>query len=313
MRNERFRFTRTAWTGAGVLLAGLLTGCQGSGVQVIRGDGTGLPPQASNVNTPAFAQVAAGQNLPTGTNPMVVNRMPTQPLVAGQPVVGSGGAVYPLQGAPHQPMMVAQPQPMLMQPPQQHMMVAQPQPQPQPTMVQGQPYGQPIGIVQTPTGPQYVYAEAPTPGMPVQGAPTSPIVANTPPTTIAPPSGVPSVPTPATNVPSYTAPVGHPTFVAPPPTTIPMPNLHIPNPTMPAGANYAPSETSGARAPEPLPPTVTVKPIGVALPNTQPLNPALGGYPTAPALVPTGGVKLPTPTRAVDDEIPDAPIFPGAK
>lgn len=301
--------------GVGLLLTGLLTGCQG-GPQIMRGDGTNVPMAGTpTVNSPAFAQVAAGQNLPMGAAPIAANR----PLMAGQPVVGSGGAVYPVNyggqpqptlvaGQPMQPMMVGQPMP-------------QPQPQPQPmpaAPVAGQTQ-QIVGVVQTPNGPQYVYAEAPPPAMPTPVMPTTTTLpTTTPPVTIAAPGGVPSAPVTTNTVPNYTAPVGHPTFVAPPPTTIPLPNLHIPNPTLPSGANFAPSETSGARSPEPLPTTVTVKPSGVTLPNGLPTNQTLGNFPAVPVtsnpVVPAGGVRLPTPSKPIDDDIPDAPIFlPGPK
>jgi hypothetical protein len=294
------RRTRTALASAGFLAAGFLTGCQG-GPQIMRGDGTNnvQPITTPMVNSPAFAQVAAGQNLPTGNTQLMANRMPNQPLVAGQPVLGSGGAVYPVNGSAPQPNMVAGPQnPIVMQPAP----IVQAPPQ-------AQGMGQIVGVMQTPNGPQYVYAETPAP------VPTSPIVTNTPPVTIAPPPIIATEQPALTAPPSYNVPTGPPTFVAPPPTTITVPVLNTAAPTTPP--SFAPSETS-YRAPELLPSTVTMRPAGVTLPSNTPANPPLGSFPGAPvspkAPVLQTGVKLPAIGRPVDDDIPDAPSFiPGGR
>ncbi len=82
----RYALKRRGLTfGAGALAAGLLSGCQGMGTQLVgpaggRAEpvhGTGMAPAS-----PAFAQVAAGQALPANA--------------ARAPINGSGGIVYPV-------------------------------------------------------------------------------------------------------------------------------------------------------------------------------------------------------------------------
>lgn len=288
------RWTRQTLAGVGFLAAGLLTGCQTT-PQVIRGDGTTSAPM---VNSPAFAQVAAGQHLPVNGPGMVAGRAPNQPLMAGQPVVGSGGAVYPVNytGQPTHGV------------PQPHMVAAPMQPMPMPApLTQPAPTGQIVGVVQTPTGPQYVYAEAPAP------APVTPIpaVTHTPPVMIGAPATVPMAPPMIAPAPAYAPPPSAtPTFVAPPPTTIPLPVLQAPPPTV----TTTPAEVPSFKAPEMIPPSVGMKPLGVTLPVPGSTNPALGSYPGVPVLqTPTtiqAGARLPVPAgKPVDDDIPDAPIF----
>jgi hypothetical protein len=312
MRQRALNGRRALWAGAGVFA--MLTGCQGAGTQLVQPGASREPVAMSGAmpTSPAFSQVAAGQSLPMGMRsggnvmpvaqgqPMVMmNNVPTytgqpvvmnQPIMANQPLVGSGGMVYPVGYTPGGPAPVGQPVMggQVMQGPMMS----------QPAMMM--PSGTPgLSVIQTPTGPQYV--ATPTELTPTVAAPVQ-VPASVP----APIPGPAPAPAPAPipgPAPTYAAPAATPSFVAPPPAAIPAPAL-------PAGL---PVEAPAFKAPDPLPPTVGAVPTpsagGAVLPAAASDGPRLGSFPTPPAPTPSGGVKLPPATGAIDDDIPPAPIF----
>jgi hypothetical protein len=310
--------------------AGLLCGCQSTGTQfatpgVARGDMMlGSPGQV--VTSPAFAQIAAGQQIaarmptPAAGQPMMMSAVPTytgQPVIVGPPVMGSGGLVYPVAYVPASQLPAGTPTMMT-----SSSMAAVPQAMPANTVVQSQPVmlssvpvmpaagttGQPvITVVNGPNGPQYVITTE------VMGsAPPAPPAASAPVVTVpAAPAPVPAPPAPEVSTPApIVEPSGDaPTFTAPPPASVPMPPIP-PAPTpLPAGSSAG--EPAAPKTPASLPPTVGVKPPnGPVLPAAHAAPPSLGSFPPVPTTTPPATApKLPPPTGVADEEIPAAPVF----
>ena len=307
--------------GGGLLAAGLLSGCQGAGTQLVgtwggRGDSTAAP--ATMPASPAFAQAAAGQGLPAGSQVMMANRpgqpgmMPVgQPIMTQQGFVGPGTLGYPVgyapaAGMPQQMMMVPQPQPMMMSAPP--MMAGPVMSSPTPTLSWGTPTPgatPTVSIVQGPNGPQYVITEVFN--SPPVGQPAFTVVPTPTPAQVPIPAPIPlpvQMPVPVV----YSTPPGNPTFNPPPPETIALPTP----PAMPAPS---PAPPAPILAPEVLPPTVSsAKPptSGAVLPASSVTGPSLGAFPAVPmATPPTAGPKLPAPSKTAtdDDFIPPAPVF----
>ena len=343
MRMRALRGRRMALAAAGLLVAGALTGCRNGGAPfaysgVARGD-IGMAP-----TSPAFAQVAAGQRMaadpkghvtfvtsspvPAGSTEMMAPGTPLT-MMSGQPIVGSGGVVYPVGYTQSGQIIMAAP---AMNMPVHHMSaptMSMPTPSgptmptvsaPAVTMPTSVPTsgtsGQPmLLLIQGPNGPQYVIAEvlgaAPTAAAPIIPAPTpaapAPII---PPPTVmpaaAPAPASSGTPFPATTPVTLPAipnpePAATPTFDPPPPVNVSAPML----PPIPP----APTD-SGKKAPDRLPPGVNAKPpAGPVLPVVHAPEPMLGTFPAAPAKVPAPTTKLPSATGAVEGDIPPAPIF----
>jgi hypothetical protein len=247
--------------------------------------------------SPAFARVAAGQKMPADLKyipgaPIVVipsgpptpapdtHSIPTStgtPLISGpmpsaQPLVGSGGVVYPAGAAMPGPSIPAMSGPAVV-----------PLALYTPSSV-GQ---QTILLVNGPNGPQYVIAEvmgsAPAPVPAMTGAPVMPA------STVMP---APAVPPTGAVVPDQ-APA--PTLNPPPPAAIPVP----PMPPTPAPAVVP--VAMGVKAPE----TVT----GVKAP-TGPILPAAGvSVPSLESPGPFRAAKAPPAPGIEDEPIPPAPAF----
>jgi hypothetical protein len=327
-----------ALAAAGLLAAGALTGCRNGATPfaysgVARGD-IGMAP-----TSPAFAQVAAGQRLaadpkghvtymtspmPAGSTEMMAPGTPlTMTQMTGQPIVGSGGVVYPvgythggqmIMAAPTTGMQQVHTMPMTPTQTGPVMPTSAPQPTGMPTgAATFGPGGQMLLMIQGPNGPQYAIAEvlgpvtaAPQPMMPAP-APAAPTAVVPPP--IVMPAAAPAMtssgtpfaattPPPAMPVPE---PVVAPTIEPPVPASVAAPIL----PPIPP----APSDT-GKKAPDPLPPGVNVKPpAGPVLPVVHAPEPMLGTFPAAPSKAPSRTSKLPPATGAVEGDIPAAPIF----
>jgi hypothetical protein len=248
MRNRAPRGRRRAvLTAAGLLAAGALTGCQTGPpyayTGVARGDVGACPV------SPAFARVAAGQKLPADVKyipgaPIVVipsgpvtpapdahsittatgTPLISAPMPSGQPLVGSGGVVYPAGGAPQ----------LQAVPPMSGQAVV-PLALYTPSSV-GQ---QTILLVNGPNGPQYVIAEvmgsapAPVPtGMPVMPASTAMPAPAVAPTIAVVPDQAPA-----------------PTLNPPPPAAIPLPPMPAPAVVPVAMGVKAPEPAAGVKAP----------------------------------------------------------------
>jgi hypothetical protein len=323
------RFMRRSLAAAGVLTAGLLSGCQTGGANyahtgVARGDAAGSMP-----TSPAFAQINAGRNLPmtpaTGGMMMSSNgsmaAMPSNPMVAsGQPVMGSGGMVYPVSYSPtgptsmHNgtmpiPTTVVQQMPT---PTAAPAMMSSGSAMPAGTMIPtpAAPTGngqQTLLLIQGPNGPQYVISEVisstplPAAGGTSVAVPQPGTVITTGPVTMSAPTETISAPQPTSApapAPEPVAPAA-PTFAPPPPVNVPMPSM---NPTAPPEISF--------KAPATLPQTVSAnKPTGPVLPVSGTTGPSLGSYPAAPTMTPTSGPRLPAASGVSDDEIPAAPVF----
>jgi len=291
MRNRAPRGRRRAvLAAAGFLAAGALTGCQTgppyaySGVA--RGDIGTVP------TSPAFARVAAGQKMPADFKyipgaPIVVipsapatpapdaHSIPTSagtPLISAQPVVGSGGVVYPAGGAvpgPSIPAMSGQ--------------AVVPLALYTPSSV-GQ---QTILLVNGPNGPQYVIAEvmgsAPAP-VPMTGAAVTPAGTVMPAPVVQPPAAVVPDRAPA------------PTLNLPPPAAIPVPA------TAPTPAPAVVPVAMGVKAPEPA--TGVKAPTGPVVPASGISGPTLESPPG-----PFRAAKSPPAPGIEDEPIPPAPAF----
>jgi len=305
--------------------AGLLSGCQTAGSQfanpgVARGDGS----TATVVTSPAFAQVAAGQNLVPVSHPtvmpgripmsaagqpqMMLSSVPTftgQPMVVGPAVMGSGGLVYPVAYVPagSQPMMTTQ----VMSSSAGTVATSQPVMMSSvPVMPAAGTAGQPtLSVVHGPNGLQYVITEVVGPAPPASAATAAPAALPQPaPASVAP---APEAVAPA---PAIEFPAEPPTFRAPPPTSIPLPPIP-PAPTpLPA---TGPPEAAAPMAPAPLPPAVGAKPpTGAVLPASNVSGPSLGSFPPVPTVTlppAPAAAKLPPATGVADDDIPPAPVF----
>ena len=317
---------RTILAGAGLCLASL-TGCQNAGTQFAN-PWASRPMEQPNAmaammpTSPAFSRVQAGQNLPvmqSGMMPqqqMMVGQgypqqgmMPQQQMMAQQPmmpqpVMGSGGMVYPVGYQPGQPPMMGQPQQQQMMPQQGMTYIPQPGPatvytpnapvtQAPPIMPAPQPG---VSVTQGPNGPITVTTEVFEQPPPTTGG-NSPASVSYPPSMVNTPVGQPT---------AQPGSPSAPTFIAPPPYTVPFPD--------------APNLPPVGKTPELLPNTVGKAPTGPALPGMN--TPAgLGNYPAVPVghqtIVPPPA-KLPTPTgpaapASPEDDIPAAPIFVPSK
>jgi hypothetical protein len=342
---------------AGLLAAGALTGCQSGApyahTGVARGD------MGYVATSPAFAQVAAGHRLaadPKGAVTLLASSPMSSgqhELVApgthlamtqmtGQPVVGSGGVVFPI-GYVHaagQVMMPGSTTPgtsmsmpassstMTMASPQPMMMSSHPMPAIPPAA--GATGQQMLLLVQGPNGPQYLIAEVlgqpmmampapatapmvmPAPGIVPAAAPPAPSSPATPTTGTTPFAAAAPLPAPVVAPPAATPvlPELPPTTpapdTAPAPTFNPPPPTAIPLPPLPP----PPAPDAGVKAPDPLPPGVSGKPpAGPVLPVKHAPEPSLGTFPTPPTPSPTPSAKLPPATGAVEGDIPEAPIF----
>ena len=292
------KWNRGVLAGAGLCLSAL-AGCQAPGTQFASPfAGTAMDhPNAPAMMpaSPAFSRVQAGQNLPMMAPqqmmapgypqgmPSVQMGMPMPGYPQGmaqqqqQPMMGSGGMVYPVgfQQAQPQMQMAPQYQQQTFAPPPGPAMVYTPAPtapvtQAPPPVVTGAQPG--VQVIQGPNGPITVTTE----------------IFDQPPT-----AGNAASPPPAQS--------GNVTFNAPAPVTIPAPEYTALPPA--------------SRPPEPLPPALGKAPAGPSLPGLTP--PAgLGNYPAVPVghqhiAPPAAPVKLPAAVGApsVDDDIPAAPVF----
>jgi hypothetical protein len=281
--------------------------------------------------SPAYAQINAGRNLPmtpasggmmmSSTGSMAM--MPSNQMIAsGQPIMGSGGMVYPVGYSPAGPM----PMHSGTMPIPTTVVQSMPTPAAVPTMMSSSsampagtvvpapaaPTGngqQTLLLIQGPNGPQYVISEvisstplSTTPGAPIT-VPAPGTVITTAPVTTAPAEPMSTPPTVTIPAPEASVPAA-PTFVAPPPVTVPMPSM---NPTASPEISF--------KAPATLPQTVAgTKPTGPVLPATGTTGPSLGSFPAAPAMTPASGPRLPTASSVTDDDIPSAPVFlPGGR
>ena len=329
---------RTILAGMGMCLASL-TGCQSAGPQFASPWAARQYDQPNAIagmmpTSPAFSRVQAGQNLPVMQQGMMTQQgmmpqqqmmagpgypqgmMPQQQMMAQQPVMGSGGMVYPVgyqQGG--QPMMAGPGQVM----PNQPMMNQQGMtyiPQPGPATV----YTPAAPVTQAPP-----VTPAPQPGVTVTQGPNGPITVTTeifeqPPTTPGQPGQVNFTPVMPAGQPAQVtmpAPSG-PVMPAGQPSSLPAPTFNVPVPyTVPLPE--APNLPSVGRPPEMLPNTVGKTPTGPSLPGFNFNAPAgLGNYPAVPVghqqVAPPPALKLPPPgapagPTAPDDDISSAPIF----
>jgi hypothetical protein len=281
--------------GLGIMAVGLATGCQGTGTQLVNpGVLRGESAVYSSANSPAYAQIAGGRNLPA-------------PVFAGQPMppmqAMGNGAVMP-NGTVMMPgvTQVAHGQQMGGMPTMQPGMGMANMPSmgnmpTMPNMPAMTPSGSPsmngsVMVVNGPAGPQYVYVEMLGPVMPGTGSnPSSSVSLPTLPPTIVTPDVVKDAPS---------APPA-PSFDAPAPTAIPLPML-------PSGRGKASEDT---KVPEILPP-VGLKTSGSK--SDEPMTIPVGHKVEGPALPPLNLPALPPPAKLAptpmgSSEIPPAPIF----
>lgn len=281
------RSGRSILAGAGIFLSAL-TGCQTPGTQVAMPWGNARQPDQPNAvagtmpTSPAFGRVQAGQSLPMMQQGMMPQQMMAaaypqpgmmpQQMMAQQPVMGSGGMVYPVSyQQPGQP-------PMMMAPPMQQQIMAPQQINYAPPPGSATLYTPAAPVTQAPP----VVPAAPVPGVTVTQGPNGPITVTTeildqPPTAAPQPSG--------------------PTFNAPAPYVVPAPE--------------APTLAPVSRTPDLLPNSLGKGASGPSLPGLQP-PPGLGAYPAIPVghQHVTPPTRLPAPTGPTsEDDIPSAPVF----
>ncbi|MEZ6139334.1 MAG: hypothetical protein R3B84_02075 [Zavarzinella sp.] len=271
-----------------------LTGCTSERNSLIEGN-TSLSqymfsePENMRVQSPAFAKVAAGQNLPVG--------MPTNAPMNGQPIVGSGGMVYPMnanRAIVQQPQMVPQP---AMVPQQPIYQTGYPAPQVQQPVVANTP--------QLPAGTMFTLQ--PVPGNPGQ---MMLVPMNQPP--VASPTQPTMIPTtelggfspglPSTGiVQPETAPVQEPELKEP--EMLPISKLPMPESTTPVGLPDLPRPTYSGKN--------DVKPVGAMIPSPDRVTSPLPGFPSHQGK--TGSksspIDLPKPTGPISDTIPAAPTL----
>lgn len=280
---------RILLAGAALAIASL-SGCQGGGTQFANPFSSREVAQPNAMPgmmpaSPAFSRVQAGQNMammapgyPQGQpmmmapgypqgQPMMVPQQGQPMMMAQQPIVGSGGMVYPVGYQQGQPMMM----------------------QPAPGMAPGMAYPPSAGpaAVYTPNAP---VMQAPPPVMPNNPQPTQPGV-----TTIQGPNGPITV---TTEVFDQPPPVqSQPTFTPPAPVTIPLPEpVNLPSLIRPPEASPAANSIKGPSLPgmnsQPGVGTYPVAPVGHQQAVPQPRLPA----PTAPAVeddIPSAPITIP--------------------
>ena len=312
------RLRRAALAAVGVA-AGALAGCKSDcGSQyachgVARGDMA--PTSATSPTSPAFARVAAGQQMARTTVPgrmigdetVVMTQStpvftPQTSTASSTPITGSGGMVYPLNYAPAAgpamlPPTMTVPAPQMMT--HQTMMMPMQQQMMHPGHHPGSTGQQSLLLINGPHGPQYLIAEVlgqvqMQPTAPVMTAPVSYAPAAAAPTIVMPaPQPEASTPPPAANVAPASAPVSPPasppaaapSLVAPPPASVPMPAM----PPIPG-----PVDTS-MKTPGSLPTEVSSKaPSGPVLPAADVSAPS---YPVPPVASTVSGPKLPPAQR----------------